>query len=472
MNRLSLVVLIVMILFAVEDTLVVSLVHAQEAAALPADLRHRIAGDDWPGFLGPRGDSVSNETGILTDWQRRPPRIVWQVDLGTGYGICTIARGRCFQFDRLGNQARLRCFHSETGARQWTYTYPTLYQDYYGYNNGPRCSPVVDGNRVYIYGAEGQLHCINVTTGEKIWAIDIEGEYGVVQNFFGVGSTPVIFNDLLLVMVGGSPPDSPVDPGLLERLIGNGTGIVAFDKRSGKERYRCSNELASYAAIQLAKVNGRDWGFAFSRGGLLGFDPAVGKQRFFYPWRAKIRESVNASCPVVVGNEVLISETYGPGASLLAIQDDSFQVTWKDDARRRVKSLQAHWNTPVYHEGYVYASSGRHDSNAELRCVEWRSGRVTWSEPGLQRCSILLVDGHLFTQSENGDLLLVKATPVKYELVSKLELRDKERRNEFSGLSLPLLRPPAWAAPILSHGLLYVRGSDRLVCLELIPAVK
>ena len=120
-----------------------------------------------------------------------------------------------------------------------------------------------------------------------------------------------------------------------------------------------------------------------------------------------------------------------------------------------------HWNTPVYHQGYLFGSSGRHSGSAELRCVEWATGETQWSEPGLARASLLYVDGHLVSLSEDGLLRLIKATPTAYELVGEYQPNGDDGR--------PLLEYPAWAAPVLSHGLLYVRGKDRLVCLELIP---
>jgi outer membrane protein assembly factor BamB len=437
------------------------------------DVGSRRQGIDWPDFLGPHRDSRSPETGILTDWNRDGLRIVWQRELGESYGIGSVARGRYFQFDRIGREARLRCLHSETGESLWEFRYPTNYVDLYGYNGGPRCTPLVDGRRVYIFGAEGMLHCLDAESGAVQWKVDTAERFGVVQNFFGVGSNPVVFEDLLIVMVGGSPPESQRLPsGDLDRVVGNGTGIVAFDKWSGQVRYTAGDELASYASLKLATIEGHPWCFSFARSGLVGFHPGNGSIHFHFPWRARLLESVNASTPVVVGSEVLISETYGMGAALLRLEGQRPRVVWQDERTRRDKSLETHWNTPVYHDGYVYASSGRHMGNAELRCVEWETGNVVWSEPGLSRCSLLYADGHLICLGEDGVLRLLKATPERYEEVGSLELRAESSGNLPTLRPRPLLRYPCWAAPILSRGLLYVRGDDRLVCLELIPEAK
>ncbi len=434
-----------------------------KSGGLPPDLRTRQTGSDWPRFLGPTGDSVSAEKGILTPWPAQGPRVVWQKPLGIGYAMPAVSRGRLFHFDRYGNQARLTCCTSETGEELWRFEYPTHYRDKYNYNGGPRCFPVVDGDRVYTYGAEGVLHCLAALNGKLLWKVDTVEDFGVVQNFFGVGSTPVVEGDLLIVQVGGSPKGS--DPDDFGNLKGNGSGVVAFDKHTGKVRYRITDELAGYACPVLATIGGRRWCFVLARGGLIGFEPKSGKVDFHFPWRAESLESVTAANPVVVGDQVLISETYGPGAALLKVRPGGCKEVWSDAAKRRGKSLQCHWNTPVYHDGYVYGCSGRHTENAELRCVELATGKVMWSQPRMTRTSLLMVDGHFLCLGEDGVLYLLKVNPKRYEEVSQVELR-------LPGKNEPLLEYPCWAAPILAHGLLYVRGNERLVCLELIPEKK
>jgi outer membrane protein assembly factor BamB len=440
------------------------------AAGQPPDLGTRKAGTDWPGFLGPAGDGTSAEKGLVVPWPAEGPPIVWTKRLGMGYCAPAVNCGRIFLFDRVRDRARLRCCRSETGEELWTFEYPSDYRDYYGYDGGPRCCPVVDGDRVYLYGPEGMLHCVQAADGKLLWKVDTRARFHVVQNFFGVASTPVVEGDLLLVQVGGSPEGS--DPDDFAALKGNGTGLVAFDKRTGEVRYRATDELASYASPVLAMLGGRRWCFLFARGGLVGLDPATGKVDFRHPWRAPALESVNASNPVVVGNRVFISECYGPGSALLEVRPGGCRAVWTDEDRGRAKSMQCHWSTPIHVDGYLYGCSGRHAGSAELRCIELATGRVMWREPGLTRTSLLLADGHFICLGEDGVLRLLKVNPRRYEEVSAVVLRPPGAGGKPDAAAEPLLEYPCWAAPVLSHGRLYVRGRDRLVCLEVIPGKK
>jgi outer membrane protein assembly factor BamB len=250
------------------------------------------------------------------------------------------------------------------------------------------------------------------------------------------------------------------------RTRGNGSGIVAFNKYTGKVVYKITDELASYSSPVLVTIGDRRWCFVFARGGLVGFEPSSGKVDFHFPWRATATESVNVCSPVVVEDKVFISEGYDVkhGAVLLQVRPGGCEKIWTD-AGKREKVLQVHFTTPVHHDGYLYGcSSSALGSGAKLRCVELATGNVKWSEDDLPRTSLMYVDGHFIGVSEDGTLRLIKANPQKYEPLAEMKLRDPAISN-----GEPLLKHPAWAAPILSHGLLYVRGADRLVCLDLIP---
>ena len=421
-------------------------------------------GSDWPKFLGPAGTSVSTEKGILAPWPKQGLPIVWHKQVGPGYGMPVIAKGKLYHFDRNGKNLRLTCMNASTGVPHWDFEYQSIYKDSFGYNNGPRCSPLVDGEFVYTYGVEGMIHCLKSDSGKLVWKFDANKEFNVVQNFFGVGSTPVIEGNLLIVQVGGSPAGSTQKNLFDQTLKANGSGVVAFDKLTGKVVYKMGDELASYASPVLATVNNRRYCFLFARGGLLAFDPATGKQDFHFPFRTDDVESVNASNPVVVGDKIFISECYGVGSALLKIKPTGFDVL-RDESKKLKKTMATHWMTPIYHDGYLYGSSGRHTAQADLRCIDFETGKVMWSEPRLTRTSLLMVDGHFICLAEDGVLRLLKVSSKMYDEVSVVELKDPKTRQA-------LLEYPCWAAPILSHGLLYVRGEERLVCLELIPRKK
>ena len=435
--------------------LIFLLLAAPLLAESPPDLRTRKTGSDWPTFLGPNQDGVSPETGILKAWPADGLKVVWETQMGLGYAPPVVSRGRLFHFDRVRDECVLTCRTAETGKLLWKFSYPTDYDDLYGYSPGPRACPVVDDDRVYTLGPEGMLHCVTVADGKKVWAIDTQKDFHVHQNFFGVGSVPVVEGDLLIVAVGGSPAGPR--PRDLREARGNGSGIVAFDKRTGKVAYRSTDELASYASPIVRTIDGRRLGLYFARGGLIGFDPKTGKLDFRFPWRAKIEESVNASNPVVVGDKVLVTECYGPGGALVKVKPGGVEKIWTDADADRDRRLACHWNTPIHVDGYVYGSSGRHENEAELRCVELTTGKVQWSEKRLSRASLTLIDGHFLCLTETGELLLLKANPAKYDRAARW-VTD--------------LDGPCWAAPVVAQGLMYIRGKDRLVCVELIPPAK
>ena len=177
------------------------------------------------------------------------------------------------------------------GDEFWQFRYPTDYVNTYGYNGGPRCSPLIDDDRVYLFGVEGMLYCVNANDGKVIWNIDTQKKFGVIQNFFGVGSNPVIEGDLLIVMVGGSPPENQQLPqGQLDQVVGNGTGIVAFDSAAAK--YAISSPMSWRVTLDCSWRASRDSAgvLRFARGGLIGFEPVTGKLGFHFPSHEIARE--------------------------------------------------------------------------------------------------------------------------------------------------------------------------------------
>ncbi|MGV3485872.1 MAG: PQQ-binding-like beta-propeller repeat protein [Planctomycetaceae bacterium] len=438
-------------------------IAAAQPAVPPQAAPRRAGGADWPRFLGPTYDGKSTETGIRLDWSEGRLPAVWSMAVGTSYGIGAVSDGRYFQHERVGDTERLRAVDAKTGQMLWANDHPVSYSDMYGYNNGPRDTPAVDRDDVFTLGVAGRLTCSHTVTGATNWTVDTNDRFGVIQNFFGVGSSPLVIKDKVIVMVGGSPDeDAAIAPGRLDRVSPNGTALVAFDRRSGKELWRTGDDLASYSSPRPMLVDGKTIVLLLARDGLLAVDPDSGKTLWHYPHRATSLESVNAMVPVVQGNRVFISDCYEIGSAVLEVSADGYQVLWKDVDNRRLQSFRAHWATPISIGNFLYGCSGRNEPDSDLRCIEWATGKVAWSDNRRSRVSLMYVDDHFVVLDETGMMQLIRVDPQKLSLVTSIDLDQP-------AAGRPALGQPYWAAPILSHGLLYVRGSDRVLCLELIP---
>ena len=414
----------------------------------PKPLANGAVTHDWPAFLGPTHNAVSTETRLSR--QPQPP-LVWEFTKGTGYTSPAIAGERLVLLHRLREEEIVECLHAETGATNWQFRYPTDFEDRYGYNDGPRSSPVVDDGRAYTVGAQGQLHCLDLQTGRLIWKRDLDQEYRVPQDFFGRASTPLIEGPHLIVNVGA--------PG--------GPCVVGFDKTTGRDVWRAGSQWgASYASPVPAVVHGQRRVFVFAggesqppAGGLMSIDPMNGRIDFSFPWRSRTYESVNASCPVVFDNKVFVSASYRAGGALIQIQPDfTHRLLWT------TQEFGLHFNTPIHKDGCLYGFDGRNESDASLACVEASSGKVVWrkspeweelilsggqpqrQQAGTYRGSLLAVDGQFLCLGELGHLLWMDLTPKGYQEVSRARL---------------FMARESWTPPVLSRGLLYVAQNTR-----------
>jgi outer membrane protein assembly factor BamB len=386
-------------------------------------------GGDWPQFLGPTRNGISAETGLIQSWTAMGPPILWERQVGAGFSGPIVAGQRLILFHRLDKQEVIECLDALTGKEAWKFAYPCQYVDDYGKGDGPRSTPLVTGNRVYTLGAEGQLHCLALDTGKVVWKRALAEDYAVRKNFFGVGTSPLVEGDLLLLNAGAK-----------------GGGIIAFDKETGKEVWKATDHPASYASPVAATINGLRHVFFFTREGLVSLDPVNGNVRFIKPWRSRFNASVNAATPLVVGDHLFLSASYNTGAVWLRVRSDGVDEVWKGDA-----ILSNHYNTSIFSDGLLYGIDGRQEEKARLRCVEAKTGKVLWTRERFGCASLLLVEGHLLGLTEDGDLVLIEASPQAY--------REKARAT--------VLSKPCRAEIALAHGRLYARDDTKLVCWNL-----
>jgi hypothetical protein len=178
----------------------------------------RASAQDWPCFLGPNGNGISSETNLIDHWPTNGPTLVWDVPVGAGYGAPSVRGNHLVLHHRIGDEEIVESFAVDTGRSLWRFAYPTHFIDPYGYNNGPRATPLLSSNRCYTFGAEGILTCLDLATGKLIWQDDTSTNFNIPPAFFGVGSSPILENGWLIVMVGGQPD----------------SGVAAFDPQTGK----------------------------------------------------------------------------------------------------------------------------------------------------------------------------------------------------------------------------------------------
>ncbi len=429
-----------------------------------------VIGEDWPRFLGPRADGTSTETNLIDSWGGNGPPLVWEKTVGTGYSAPSVAKGLLVLHHRLKDEEVVEAFRAGDGAPVWKYAYPTRFVDPYGYNNGPRGTPLLTSNRCYTFGAEGKLVCLDVQTGKLIWERDTAKDWQIPEAFFGVGSTPILEGDRLIVMVGGQPNSGVValDPATGRTLwesVGEknweGQPMIGWPgERKVEWRRFLHDKQASYATPVAATVNGERQVFCLMRQGLVSLNPANGQVNFSHWFRAPVNESVNAANPVVSGDAVLISAAYyRVGAALLKVLpgNKAVEPVW------RGLSLEIHWTTPILHDGYIYAFSGRNEPDARFRCVEFKTGKVLWeldqswrpygaAPDKYGRGAAILADGKLIVLGEAGLLGLFRVSPQKGE--------------ELARYQVPQLKHPCWAAPILSEGRVYLRSESKLLCYD------
>ncbi len=392
---------------------------------------------DWPQYLGPTRNGVYNGPPLAARWPAGGPKKVWQKSVGEGFAGPVVAGERVILFHRVMNQEIVEALDARTGESRWRYTYPTAYRDDFGFDNGPRAVPVVANGRVYTFGAEGQLHAIDVATGQRIWNVDTMRRFGVRKGFFGAAGSPLVENGRVIANIGGTDG-------------AKGAGIVAFSADTGAVLWTATDHGASYSSPVGATFGGQPTAVFFTRNGLVGLDPATGGIRFERPWRSRSAASVNAATPVVVGDTIFVSATYGTGAAALRVQGQRLTEIWSGD-----EVLSNHYATSVYSNGYLYGFHGRQEFNPSFRAVDLQTGAVAWNVDAFHAGSVTLAGDRLLILKETGELILAAATPQAYRPLTQAHILPATVRS----------------LPALADGLLYARNNDThadvLVCLDL-----
>jgi outer membrane protein assembly factor BamB len=391
---------------------------------------------DWPQFLGPTRDGVYHGGDVARRWGKSGPPVVWQRDVGQGFSGPVVAGKRLILFHRVGDREVADCLDATTGEPLWSDGTPATYRDDFGFDEGPRATPAVADGRVYTFGAQGVLTCRDLASGKPAWSVDTAARFGAAKGFFGMACSPLVEGDAVILTVGGK----------------GGAGVVAFDRKTGDVLWKATDSAASYASPVAAMVGGKRRVFALTAGGLAVLDPASGALVGRFPFRPPVRTSVSAATPIVVGDAVFLSASYGAGAVLLKLAADRPpEPAWSGD-----ESLSNHYATSVHHRGFLYGFHGRQEQGPSLRCVELATGKVRWDEEGLGAGTLIVAGDDLLVLTEKGQLVSAPATPEGFEPVGRAQVLPFECR----------------AHPALAAGRLYARSPKKLVCVDLRDAAR
>jgi len=389
---------------------------------------------DWPQFLGPNRNGISSETNLATVWPHDGPPILWQKNVGQGFSGPSVASGKLILFHRLNDKETVECLNAKTGDPIWKFDYPTSYQDDFGFDEGPRATPTIADGKVFTFGAEGELHCLDFATGKKLWSVDCKKEFHSAKGFFGMACSPLVEGNLVILNIGGT----------------DSAGIVALEKPTGKLVWKSTDHEAGYSSPIAASLNGKRSVLIFTRSGLVALNPVDGKIRFEFPWRSRNNASVNAATPLVSGDSIFISASYGTGAALLRAKENSVEKIWSGD-----DMLSNHYATSILRDGFLFGIHGRADPGfqprASLRCVELQTGKLRWTEENFGAANLLLAGEQLLILTEKGELISAAATPKEFKILNRAQILPFEAR----------------AFSALADGLFYARSKNKLVCVDL-----
>jgi outer membrane protein assembly factor BamB len=426
-------------------------------------------GADWPQWLGPKRDGVWREEGILSKFPAGGLKVLWRKPLGSGYTGPAVAKGRVYVMDRFpplglngkmlpenkGKKTfeRILCLDEKNGETLWTKEYECDFTLCRGWPFGPRTTPLVDADKVYTLGATGVLCCLDAGKGTILWKKDLREEYKAPVPLWGFAAHPLIDGDTLYTLAGGE-----------------GSAVVALDKRDGKELWRrLSSKDVCYSPPTIVEVGSARHLIIWLSESLNGLDPKTGKVLWTesYPPNGKpMRPAVNIIQPRQVGDLVFVSGGYHGGLAM-KIKGNSATVAWRDkpDARDMADGARMLMSTPVVRGDYLYGPGVYGD----MRCFRASDGNEQWKNTDVFKGEKALFSGVFMTShgdldfllSDLGELIIARLTPKGYQEIDRTLLIKPIQEDQRTG------RTVVWVQPAFANRCVFVRNDREILCASL-----
>jgi outer membrane protein assembly factor BamB len=401
----------------------------EPAVATPVAMKVRDKAEPagyWTDFRGPNRAGIYAQTEIESVWPATGLPRLWKQPIGAGYASFTVGEGRAYTIEQRREREAITAYDVKTGRERWAFTYPARFDEILG-GLGPRATPVYHEGLVYSLGANGDFYCLSAETGKPKWSKNILADNGAKNLHWAMSGSPLIVDEKVIVTPGG--PD--------------GKSIVAYSRLTGEPIWHSLNDRAGYTSPILATLAGRKQIVWISGERAVGITVEDGKLLWEFPFPAQM--DMNCSQPVLVDDtHVLLSSAQGPGAALLEIAKTgeayAAHPIWQNN---RMKNK---FNSSVLYQGYIYGLD-----DAILACIDAKTGELKWKGGRYGFGQLLLAGSHLVVVTEQGDVVLVRATPEGHQELARFSAIEGR----------------TWNIPAIDNGLLLVRNSAEMACFRL-----
>lgn len=386
---------------------------------------------DWPQWRGPDRTGISKETGLLKEWPKQGPKILWKIEnLGAAYSSVTVCRGRVFTQGTKNGQETIFCLDLKTGETVWGVspnggTPP--FEEKRG--NGARGVSTIVDNDVYTEGGTGIVTCLDFETGKQTWSRDFVKEFGAAVPKWGYCESPLVDGEKLIVTPGGK----------------NGA-IVALNRKTGETLWSSAEvtDPAHYSSPILADAHGVPQYIQFLSNRVVGVRATDGK--FLWEYAGAANRTANVCTPIFHDNSVFASSAYGTGGGLVKLVKEG--EGFKAEQQYFDKTMANHHGGIVLLDGFLYGFGGE-----ALICMNFATGEIAWKNRSVGKGSLTYAEGHLYCLGEKQLLGLVEANPKEYVEKGRVELKESGR--------------PSWAHPVVAQGRLFVRDQETLTCYDI-----
>jgi outer membrane protein assembly factor BamB len=387
---------------------------------------------EWPQFLGPNRNGISSETGLLNEWPDGGPKVVWRVPGGIGMSGLAISRGRVVTLVQREGKQWVVGLDAQSGKPQWQTPVAPTYKN--GMGNGPRATPCIAGDLVFVFTGEGILAALSFADGKPVWSHNVITELGGTIAEYGMACSPLVVGTNVVVTAGAP-----------------GASVVAYDTKSGKLAWKSGDDAAGYSSPAILQLSGRKQLVVFNGEAAVGLVPETGAALWRYPYETNF--NCNIVTPLAFKDKVFISSGENHGCVMLSFEGTGNKVSvgeaWSSQGSQSV--LRNEWQTSILSDGHLYGfdNVGAAGPVTHLTCVNAETGKRVWQKLRFGKGNMIAADGKLFISTMSGDLVAVRINPAAFEEVGRTQLTGPTRQ-----------------APALSNGLLYLRDDEEIVCVD------